>query len=123
MTRSAAFSKAWGIVKAATVETKVAGVTVGNRQKALEHLTRYEASEISVNLVREATNEYDSNAVKVITAVQGKGSYAIGYIPATLAKIIAPLLDSGKAVRATFKEVRGKYQNYHNYGLAVSVSI
>ena len=123
LTRSAAFRKAWQTFKAETIETKVAGVSYGNRQTALEHLKKYDSELISVNLERDTANEYDSNAIKVITTVQGKGSYAIGYIPATLAKVIAPLLDSGKAVKATFKEVRGKYHNYHNYGLAVAVSI
>ena len=123
MNRSEAFRKAWATVKAETVETKVAGVTYGNRQTALEHLTKYDSNLISVNLERETGNEYDNNAVKVITTVQGKGSYTIGYLPRLLAAIIAPLIDAGKAVKATFKEIRGHYHNYHNYGMAVSVSI
>ena len=123
LTRSEAFRRAWAIVKAETVETKVVGVTVGRRQEALENLTKYDTDLISIDLEREAANEYDGNAVRVITTVQGKGSYIIGYLPRMMAAIIAPLIDAGKAVRASFKEVRGKYHNYHNYGLAVSVSI
>jgi hypothetical protein len=123
MNRPEAFRRAWATVKAETLETKVAGVTIGRRQEALERLIRYEADSISVSLERESANEYDGNAVKVITTVQGKGSYTVGYLPRTLAATIAPLIDAGKAVRATFKEIRGKYHNYHNYGMAVSVSI
>ena len=123
MSRSEAFLQAWATVKAETVETKVAGVTAGRRQEALERLTRYEADRISVNLEREATNEHDSNAVAVIVSVEGKGSYTMGYLPRMLAATIAPLIDAGKAVKANFKEIRGKYHNYHNYGMAVSVSI
>ena len=123
MNRSEAFRKAWATVKAETVETKVSGVTYGNRQTAIEHLTKYDSNLISVNLERETGNEYDNNAVKVITTVQGKGSYTIGYLPRMTAAIIAPLIDAHKAVRATFKEIRGKYHNYHNYGLCVSVSV
>jgi hypothetical protein len=123
MTRSEAFRRAWAIVKASTVETKVTGVTFGNRQTAIEHLTRYEANDISVSLTRETANEYDANAIAVIITVKNRGSYTIGYLPRTLAATITPLIDAGKAVRAAFKEIRGKYHNYHNFGLAVSVSI
>ena len=123
LTKSEAFRKAWAIVKASTVETKVSGVTYGKRQTALEHLTRYDVSDISVNLARESANEYDNNAIAVVVSVQDKGSYTVGYLPRMIAATIAPLIDAGKAVRATFKEVRGKYQSWHNYGLAVSVSI
>lgn len=121
--RSQAFKKAWAIVKAGTVEAKVAGVTFGNRQKALERLTHYEAEQINISLTRETENPHDNNAVAVTASVTGKGSYTIGYLNKQLAAIIAPLIDCGKAVTATFKEVRGKYHNYHNYGLAVAVSI
>ena len=123
MNRSEAFRKAWATVKAETVETKVSGVTYGNRQTALEHLTRYDSELISIDLERDSANEYDANAVKVITTVQGKGSYTVGYLPRMIAATIAPLIDAHKAVRATFKEIRGKYHNYHNYGLCVSVSV
>jgi len=121
--RSTAFAKAWAIVKAETVDTKIAGVTVGRRQEALERLTQYDADRISVSLARETANEYDTNAVAVIVSVTDKGSYTMGYLPRTLAATIAPLIDAGKAVKAMFKEVRGKYHNYHNYGMAVSLSI
>jgi len=122
-TRSAAFIKAWQIVKTETIETKIAGVTFGNRQAALKRLAQYNSELISINLERETTNEHDNNAIAVIATVTGKGSYTMGYLPRTLSAIIAPLIDYGKAVTATFKEVVGKYHNYHNYGLAVSVSI
>jgi len=39
--RANAMIKAWVLVKMPLVETKVAGVTFGNRQKAIEHLSRY----------------------------------------------------------------------------------
>ena len=123
LTRSAAFRKAWQTVKAETIETKVAGVSYGNRQTALEHLKKYNSELISVNLERDRANEHDNNAIAVIATVSGKGSYTIGYLPRTLSQTIAPLIDYGKAVKASFKEVIGKYHNYHNYGLSVSVSI
>lgn len=121
--RSAAFVKAWGIVKTATLQVKVAGVSFGNRQEALKRLKQYEAENINISLEREATNEYDNNAIAIIATVKDKGSYKMGYIPKTLSKLISPLIDYGKAVNATFKEVVGKYQSYHNYGLEVCVNI
>jgi len=122
-TRSSAFCKAWAIVKAETINTKVSGVTFAKRQTALERLTKYDAQLISIELQRDTTNEHDNNAIAVIATVKDKGSYKMGYLPRTLSATIAPLIDYGKAVTAKFQEVRGKYQNYHNYGLAVSVSI
>ena len=122
-TKSAAFIRAWQIVKAETLNIKIAGVTFGNRQTAIANLKKYDVENISINLEREKENEHDNNAIAVIATVRDKGSYTIGYIPKTLSTIIAPLIDYGKAVTAQFKEVIGKYQAYHNYGLAVSVSI
>jgi len=78
ISRSEAFRRAWVIVKAETIETKVAGVTAGRRQEALERLTRYDANRISVSLAREITNEHDNNAVAVIVSVTDKGRYTIG---------------------------------------------
>ena len=121
--RPEAFRRAWELAKAGTIETKVAGVTYGNRQKALEHLTKYDSGLISVNLERDSANEHDTNAVAVVVAVEGKGSYTVGYLPRMLAAAVAPLMDAQKAVGAAFREIRGKYHNWHNYGLAVSVSI
>ena len=123
LSKSAAFIKAWQTVKTETIETKIAGVTFGNRQTAIANLKKYAADNISINLERETTNEHDNNAIAVIATVKDKGSYKMGYIPKTLSATIAPLIDYGKAVTANFKEVIGKYQAYHNYGLAVSVSI
>jgi hypothetical protein len=123
MNRSAAFRRAWQLIKAETVETNIAGVTYGNRQTALERLNKYDTQLISVNLTREAANEHDSNAIAVIVTVQGKGSYTVGYLPRRLAATIAPLLDAGKAVKAAFKGITGKYHNYHNHGMSVAVSV
>ena len=123
MSRSAAFARSWAVVKAQEIELKAAGVTFGRRQEALERLTHYEQERISLEMKREPENANDPNAIAVTVTVAGKGSYQIGYIPAVLAKFIAPLLDSGKAVSATFREIRGKYESWHNYGLALAVSI
>jgi hypothetical protein len=123
ITRSEAFRRAWVIVKAATVTAKITGVTVGRRQEALERLTQYDADRINITLEREAGNEYDANAVAVVVTVTDKGSYHIGYLPRVLAAAVAPLIDAGKAVRATFDSIRGRYHSWHNLGMAVSIAI
>lgn len=121
--RANAMVKAWVLVKMPLVETKVSGVTYGNRQKAIEHLSRYNATEIAINLIRESNNSFDTNAVAVYATVSGKGSYCIGYLPRVLAAFVAPLMDAGKQVQSIYKEVRGMYQPYMNFGLAIEVKI
>ena len=61
-----AFKMAWAITKQKRVNTSVADVTFGNRQKALNQLGRYETGSVAVTLEREAGNEYDANAVRVM---------------------------------------------------------
>jgi hypothetical protein len=119
--RAHAMIKAWALVKLPAVATKVAGVTFGNRQTAIAHLTQYAPESITIRLQREQGNQYDRNAVAVIAAVEGKGSYHMGYLPKALAAFIAPLMDAGKAVQGIFKEVRGGYEPYMNLGLVVEV--
>jgi len=120
--RAAAMIRAWAAVKLLPrLETKVAGVTYGNRQLALEHLTMYAPEAVSIRLERERDNEHDRNAVAVYAAVEGKGSYHMGYLPRTVAAFVAPLLDAGKSVGAMFREVRGKYKPWMNWGMVVEV--
>ena len=119
--RATAMIRAWALVKLPTLETKVAGVTYGNRQKAIEHLAHYAPESITIRLEREQGNEHDRNAVAVWATVEGKGSYCVGYLPRALAAFIAPLMDAGKAVGALFREVRGGYQPYMNLGMVVEV--
>jgi len=119
--RPHAMVKAWALVKLPKLETKVAGVTYGNRQRAIEHLTMYAPEAVSIRLEREPGNEHDRNAVAVYAAVEGKGAYHMGYLPRSLAAFIAPLMDAGKAVNALFREVRGGYEPWMNLGMVVEV--
>ena len=121
--RANAMAKAWILAKLPLVETKVCGVTFGSRQKAIEHLNRYNPSDIYITLKRERNNQNDRNAIAVIATVNGKGSYCMGYLSRALAAFVAPLMDSGKKVYSRFKSVRGLYQPYMNYGLAVEIKI
>ena len=119
--RANAMIKTWVLLKMPLVETKVAGVTYGKRQKAIEHLSRYAAEDVSIQLVRERDNEFDSNAVAVYATVSGKGSYCMGYLPRALAAFVAPLMDAGKAVQSIYRETKGLYQPYMNYGLTIEI--
>lgn len=121
--RANATLKAWVLVKMPLVETKVSGVTFGKRQKAIEHLSRYFPEQISVHLVRDSKNSYDKNSVAVYAEVRGKGSYCMGYLPKALAAFIAPLMDAGKDIHSAYKEIRGMYQPYMNFGLAITLEV
>lgn len=119
--RSQAFILAWTMAKGIT--TKVKGVTKENRQTALQHLLRYNPQDVTVRLQRERNNLYDCNAVAVVVTVADRGAFKIGYLSAVLAKIITPLMDTGKTVTSSYTEVRGGYLPGINYGLAIQVRI
>lgn len=121
--RASAMVKAWVLVKLPLVETKVAGVTFGKRQQAIEHLSRYGAQDITITLKRESDNPTDQSAIAVIATVANKGSYCMGYLPKALSSFIAPLMDKGKQVLSRYKEIRGMYQPFMNYGLAIEIKI
>ena len=90
LTLSAAFKKAWALVKGHTVETKIAGVTKGNRQKALYRIaSKYSPSDVTVKLVRDSANLYDNHAVRVDISVKGSEMYTIGFIPHNLAYVVS----------------------------------
>lgn len=78
LTLSAAFKKAWELIKGNTIESKVAGVTKGNRQKALHRiLTHYTPNQVRVWLERDKANLHDNNAVAVMISVNNSKSYKI----------------------------------------------
>lgn len=80
--RSAAFIRAWAIVKAGGLTLPVKGVSFGTRQKALKRLAGYEPSQIRVWTVPEPENPADPAAVAVMVMVQGgRGCYRLGYLP------------------------------------------
>lgn len=121
--RANAMVKAWVLVKMQSVSTKVSGVTYGKRQQAIEHLTHYRPEDIRISLYRDSANAYDSNAVAVIATVRNKGAYTMGYLPKTLAAFIAPLMDSGKMISSRFREIKGMYQPFMNYGLEIELRV
>ena len=118
--KAAAFVKAWVLVKLEQVKIRVSGVTYGQRQKALEHLKKYKAEDISIQLIHESNNKYDRNAVQVIATVKNKGSYCMGYLPRRLAMFIAPLLTCGDTGPAVYSKVAVKDVSLP-YGLEIAV--
>ena len=68
LTRSIATVKAWVIVKANALRTKVKGTSL--RQSTLEKLAGINPADISVKLKREPRNSHDSNAVAVYAALR-----------------------------------------------------
>lgn len=54
LTLSAAFKKAWELIKCKAISTRIAGVTNGSRQKALRRIaTAYRPEQVSVSLERD----------------------------------------------------------------------
>ena len=66
--RSAAFIKAWALVKAGSLEIAVKGTSFGNRQEALKRLSAYDPAQIKA-LVPEADNPADTAAIAVLVGV------------------------------------------------------
>ena len=80
--KSAAFFKAWTLVKAASLEITVKGTSFKNRQEALKRLSAYDPAQIQTVLVPEANNPADPAAIAVLVGVNnGKGLYHMGYVP------------------------------------------
>ena len=67
--KSAAFVKAWAIVKAGGLELAIKDTSFGNRQEALKRLTAYAPDQVMAVLVPEPTNMADPAAVAVMVGV------------------------------------------------------
>ncbi len=91
--------------------TKVVGVTFENRQEIISSM--YEGQPLK--LLREPNNEYDPNAVKVIT---GSG-LQVGYLNAKLAKHFSPLLERGEEYQALVSQITGGKDR--NYGVNIVI--
>jgi hypothetical protein len=106
MGRSAAFVRAWQIVKAGGLELAVRGVSLGNRQEALRRLAGYAREQVRAFIVPEPTNPVDPQAVAVMVGVQnGKGLYRLGYLPREYAPAAASIRVTG--LRVLEGDIRG----------------
>lgn len=95
-----------------TIETRVAGVSFGNRQGYLHWINkRIKAGSTSIRLMleRERKNPDDANAIKVVARDFRDGKHVpIGYVPRDLAAQLAPIMDSGRRTNVRAYEVSGK---------------
>lgn len=118
-TQSEALKTAWQLVKG--VQLSARGVTFGKRQLALAHLMKYPRRLVSITLLHQA-HTADPQAVIIVVTVHGKGSYPIGFISREWAQALAPLLDAGQTLAATFHTVTGG-REYGHFGLRFSVQV
>lgn len=121
--RANAMQTAWRLIKAHAVSTKVAGTSFDNRPNVLALLTKYDPADISVKLIRESENPFDSNAVAVTAAVKGKVGAVIGYLPKAVASVIAVLMDKGIQIMSDTLSIVGGYSGHENYGARIIVKI
>lgn len=104
-----------------TIRTKVAGVTFNKRQNYLNYIKKQNIKDIKITLRREPNNIHDNNAIRVCARNIKTNKYAdCGYIPAELAKTLAPLMDSGIFVSARDYEITGVSQR--TLGMNVTLS-
>ena len=106
--RSAAFVRAWQIVKAGTLEIAVRGVTFENRQEALRRLAAYDPAQVRAVLVPEPSNPADPEAVAVMVGVQnGKGLYCLGYVPRNQTREVAAMRNQLPVLRILDGDIKG----------------
>ena len=123
--RSVAMVKAWVLAKTQSLTTKVAGVTFDGRQELLQLISSFNPANVSISLKREPNNSYDKNAVAVWVSVTGKLNCKIGYLPKTVAYVIAPLLDKGNELDSKALNIVGGYEQsqYSTYGARIQLQI
>ncbi len=113
--------KAWVIVKANALRTKVKGTS--RRQSALEKLAGVNPADISVKLKREPRNAHDSNAVAVYAALRDNRVFFIGYLPKAVASVLAPLMDKDTEPNTKAFRVTGGFNPYVSYGAALAIAV
>ena len=121
--RANAMQTAWKLIKSHAVSTKVAGTSFDNRQNVLSLLAKYDPADVSVKLVRDRFNAFDSNAVAVTAAVKGKVSAVIGYLSKAVASVLAVLMDKGLRIVSDTLSIVGGYSGHENYGARIIVKI
>jgi hypothetical protein len=81
-------------MKTTKLEIPIAGmkyrVSISTRRMMVTHV---EEETVECLLVRDPENTHDENAVKVVVENSPYSGFHIGFVPATVAKHLAPLLD------------------------------
>jgi hypothetical protein len=62
---------------------------------------------VTLILIREPDNRYDPNAVRVVGSVNGGIGFTLGYLKASIAVQVAPMLDTGHTAVALMDRVTG----------------
>lgn len=81
------------------ITTRLAGVTYGAAQANIKKLGGPGIG--SYDLIREPDNPHDPNAIKVAYLDE----IFMGYVPATVAAILAPMMDQGREFVAEFVQI------------------
>jgi hypothetical protein len=90
--KSAAFIRAWAIVKQGSFEIAVKGTSFGSRQEALKRLAKYSPDQIKAVFVPEPNNPADPAALAVMVGVQGgRGLFRLGYVPKNMTAVVAAI--------------------------------
>jgi hypothetical protein len=124
--KSAAFVKAWAIVKAGGLELAVKGTSFGNRQEALKRLAGYAPDQLKAVLVPEPSNPADPAAVAVLVGVQGgKGLFKMGYVPRELCAVVDALRGNRALQFPALRVVSGTWGYTHKttYGARVALGL
>ncbi len=121
MSRRTAMLKAWVIAKASALRVKVKGTS--RRQSELEKLSAFKPSEISVQLKREPHNSFDGNAIAVYAASNTRKVFFIGYLPKTVASVVAPLFDKGEEPKTKAFNITGGFNPWVSYGAALAIEV
>lgn len=95
------------------ITTKLSGVTFDDAQT---NIKRFGCADIGTfELVREAANPHDSNAIRVRI-----GPYHLGYVSKSIAKWLAPKMDSGRRFCAEFMG-RNEHPHHDVVGLTIRI--
>lgn len=120
---SAAFKKAWRRVRQ-TMNIRAAGVTFENRQERLNFLKNFKPEDLRVTLEREADNQYDRNAIRIIVSILPiKKRTLIGYVPSGLSRELAKAIDAGVEVSAKLLQIIGGYSYKESLGALINITI
>lgn len=120
---SEAFKKAWRRVKL-TMTIRAAGTTFENRQERLNFLKNFKPEDLTVTLEREADNQRDTNAIKIIVHILPiKRKTAVGYIPAGLSRELAKAIDAGAQVKAKLLQIIGGYSYKESLGALINIAV
>jgi hypothetical protein len=124
--KSAAFTRAWAIVKAGGLEIAVKGTSFQNRQEALKRLAAYAPEQIKTVLVPEPSNPADPAAIAVLVGVQnGKGLFKLGYVPANLTPAVSAIRGIRTLAFLALRVVSGTWGRTHQvtFGARLALAV